>query len=369
MKRAIMFAIPLSVCNLRCHYCYLAQRPESYQGEIPDMRFSPEEVGYAMRSERLGGTSYFNLCADGETLLLPRLADYVAALAERGHYVEVVSNMTPSKRLDEVLGIGTVLLSHVEFKCSFHFLELERRGLLETFADNVNRAREAGASITVEVVSSDEMAERADDIMAFSKRHFGAPPHVTIARDDRTSGIDRLTNMLPNEYESVWGRFESPFFEFKSSIFGVRQRGFCCAGLWSCYANLATGVAVKCYGGRGIGNIFDHPDEPIGWSPIGRCPLPHCYNGHAFLTVGTIPGANDVTYAQVRDRVCEDGSHWLQPELRAFFDDKLERANELPSLAEEVSARAEARLLAGVTSLRRLARSAASFVGSDSSDA
>lgn len=55
MKKAFLFAVPLSVCNLRCHYCYLAQRPSSYEGVIPEMRFTPEQVSYAMRKERVGG--------------------------------------------------------------------------------------------------------------------------------------------------------------------------------------------------------------------------------------------------------------------------------------------------------------------------
>lgn len=93
MKKAFLFAIPLSVCNLRCHYCYLSQRPSSYEGVIPEMQFSPEQIAYALRKERVGGVSYVNLCADGETLLLPNLARYVELLAREGHYMEIVSNM------------------------------------------------------------------------------------------------------------------------------------------------------------------------------------------------------------------------------------------------------------------------------------
>ena len=50
------------------------------------MQFSPEQIAYALRKERVGGVSYVNLCADGETLLLPNLARYVELLAREGHY-------------------------------------------------------------------------------------------------------------------------------------------------------------------------------------------------------------------------------------------------------------------------------------------
>ena len=120
MKKAFLFAIPLSVCNLRCHYCYLSQRPSSYEGEIPEMKFSPEQIAYAMRRERVGGGSYINLCADGETLLLPNLARYVEVLAREGHYMEIVSNMVLTKKLEPLLELGSEVLSHVEFNCSLH---------------------------------------------------------------------------------------------------------------------------------------------------------------------------------------------------------------------------------------------------------
>lgn len=328
MKRAILFNVPVSVCNMRCHYCYIGQRPEGYTGLIPEMRFSPSEIGYAMRPERLGGTSFFNITAGGETLLVPQLRDYAKAIVDEGHYLEIVSNMTLSKQLSEVLSIGREALSHIEFKCSFHYLELERKGLLECFAENVNRAWDSGASISIETTANDELIPHIDEVKAFSLEHFGALPHVTIARDDNTYGIDRLTMLDLDTYNKTWSQFDSPFFDFKTSIFGRKQKDFCYAGLWSCHANLSTGEARQCVCGSVIGNLFENPDDPINWNPIGKCQLPHCYNGHAFLTLGTIPGFTDMTYSDMRDRVRKDGSHWLHDDLRAFYGGKLEACND-----------------------------------------
>lgn len=36
-------------------------------------------------------------------------------------------------------------------------------------------------------------------------------------------------------------------------------------------------------------------------------------------------------YGYLRDRKKNDGGTWLQPELRSFFDEKLEDSNELDS--------------------------------------
>lgn len=106
IKKLILFRIPMSICNFRCHYCYLAQREECYQGVQPKMRFSPKQVRKAMSKERLGGAAYMNFCADGETLLVTNLDMYIKELIEEGHYVEIVSNMTITPMLNRILNWG-----------------------------------------------------------------------------------------------------------------------------------------------------------------------------------------------------------------------------------------------------------------------
>lgn len=32
MKKILLFKIPMSICDFRCHYCYIAQRPVHFQG-------------------------------------------------------------------------------------------------------------------------------------------------------------------------------------------------------------------------------------------------------------------------------------------------------------------------------------------------
>lgn len=356
MKKIFLFAIRLSVCNLRCHYCYLTKRPTSYEGVIPEMQYSPEQIAYAMRLDRVGA-SYINLCADGETLLLPDLAEYVRLLAEEGHYLEIVSNMVLTKKLEPLLELGPDVLSHVEFKCSFHWLELKKRGLLDRFANNVNAAWEAGASCNVEITPSDELIPEIDELKAFSMERFGALPHVTIARDDSTKGIDRLTSLTHEEYIETWGSFGSPFFEFKDRIFGERRREFCYAGGWSYYVDMATGDATQCYNSTHVCNVFANPDEPLPELPIGRCPLAHCYNGHMLATSGLLPDLDlGYRYGDIRDRERTDGTHWLQPELKSFFNTRVCDNNEELTATAKVAAVARTDAARAVSGLARRAK-------------
>ena len=331
IKKLVLFRIPMSICNFSCHYCYLSQRPVHFQGIQPEMKYTPEQVAYAMRKERLGGTAYINLCADGETLLVKNIEKYARLLAQEGHYIEIVSNMTVTPVLDQILTWPKELLKHLEFKCSFHYLELKKRNKLDLFAENIKKVWAAGGSANVEITPSDELIPYINEVKEFSLHHFGALPHITIARDDRTDGIDYLTSLSMEEYDNTWRQFGSSFWEFKKTIFGKYQNGFCMAGSWSVYVDFYSGDARQCYCGRIIGNIYDYPEKPFPESPIGKCEIPHCYNGYMFLTLGLIAGHNDVRYGDIRDRVKSDGSHWLQPELLAFFNSKLEESNKVPS--------------------------------------
>ena len=58
------------------------------------------------------------------------------------------------------------------------------------------------------------------------------------------------------------------------------------------------------------------------------CKAPHCHNAHAFLCFGAIPELETPFYYELRNRVCADGSEWLQPEMKTFMSCKLKDENE-----------------------------------------
>jgi hypothetical protein len=213
-------------------------------------------------------------------------------------------------------------------KFSFHYLELKRLSLLEHFVANVNRMRDAGISITVEITPSDELVPYIDELKETCIKYFGALCHVTIARDDRTGGKEILSDYSFDEYKNIWGQFNSELFAYKTSIFYKKRTEFCNAGDWSIVVNLGTGEYRQCYCGDTLGNIYKNPKKKLNLYPIGHgCREPHCYNGHAFLTLGDIPELLSPTYAEVRNRACADGTEWLSPTMKQFISTKLSESN------------------------------------------
>ena len=328
IKRFIDCYIPTETCNLRCHYCYIAQK-RKFSNKLAKFSYSKEYIRKALSKERLGGISLLNLCAGGETLLSDEVLPLVRELLLEGHYVMVVTNGTVAKRFKELISWPPEIIERLFFKFSFHYLELKRLGLMEQFFNNVNLVKNLGASFTVEVTPSDELIPYIEDIKKVCLEKLGALCHITIARDDRTNGIDVLSNYNYEEYKKIWGQFNSELFSFKSEIFYHKRKEFCYAGEWSGYLNLDSGMLRQCYCGKILGNVYENLSSPIPFEAIGHhCTLAHCYNGHVFLTLGDIPELNTPTYAVVRNRICADGSEWLSPKMKEFMNSKLSESNE-----------------------------------------
>lgn len=326
IKRYIDCIIPTETCNLRCHYCYIAQQ-RKFNNKIFKLEKSSECVKKAFSVERLGGICLINLCAGGETLISDDVLPVVKSLIENGHYVSIVTNGTLSKRFKEISQWSKEVNSHLFIKFSFHYLELLRLNALDKYFDNISIMKKSGVSFTVEITPSDELIPYIEDVKKICMEKLGALCHITIARDDRTNGIDHLSKYDFDEYKKIWGSFDSKMFDFKTSIFYKKRTEFCYAGDWSIYVNINTGSIRQCYCGKVIGNMYDF-NNPIEFEAIGKnCSLAHCYNGHAFLTLGDIPSINSVTYADIRNRVCSDGSEWLQPEMKYIMQSRLEESN------------------------------------------
>lgn len=336
IKRFIDCYVPVTTCTLRCHYCYITMH-RLFNGKLPDFIFSPSHVRKALSKERVGGTCLINFCAGGETLLTPKIVEYVSELLEEGHYIMIVTNATVSKRIEELLQLPKDLLKHLFFKFSYHYLELKKRDLLVTFFDNVKKVRDAGCSFTLEITPNDELIPYIDELKHVALENVGAIPHVTVARDERyPNKLPILTSLSREDYCKIWSSFNSKLFEYKMAIFGQKRCEFCYAGDWSLYLNLQTGVATQCYKSSYRQNIFDDLSMPIRFRPVGNnCKELHCYNGHVWLTLGDIPELQAPSYGELRNRKCLNGQEWLNSEMKHMMDSKLYESNEEYSLLQK----------------------------------
>ena len=324
MVRFIDIFIPISACNLQCHYCYIASSNRR-NAPVPKLEHTPEFIGQALTKERLGGTTLFNMCAWGETMLMPEIVDVTREILKQGHYVWIVTNGLIQEKFKEMIDTySNDALERLAFKFSFHYLELKRLGLMNKFFETIKMVRDAGCSYTVELTSCDELEQHIDEMRKIVKEQVGAELQVTVPRDGSNKAFPLLSKHSEKEYYDIWKVFDSPMFDFKMSVWGQKRKEYCYAGAWSGLLNLSTGDLAACYGTRLRQNIYRNIKKPIKFIPMGKhCCKAHCFNSHAFLALGVIPEIDSCNYEQIRNRKCVDGTEWLNPRMKAFISQRL----------------------------------------------
>lgn len=336
LKRYIDIHIPISTCNFKCHYCYVP-RCGKYGSEKLHFNYSPTQICAALTKKRLGGKCLFTVCGMGETLIPHETIEIAEGLLKEGHYVTLVTNGSLTNRFDEIKNsFNSDIMKRLLFKFSLHWLELKRLNLLQTFADNVKKMRNAGASISVELTANDETEPYIPEIIEFTENEFGARCHISIPRDEETFEFKLQSKHNIDQFYNIWKVFDSDLLNFKYSIWGKKRNEYCYAGEWSGLLNIQNGEWRSCYHSHLSENIIENPDKPIPFIPVGKhCAITHCFNGHSWLTLGDIPLINSHTYADVRDRVCNDGDHWLNNEYQNFISQRLSDNNKYPHNAIE----------------------------------
>lgn len=327
IKRFIECYIPVTTCNLRCHYCYITQQ-RKFSDALPKFTHTAEFIAKALSPERLGGICMLNMCGGGETLLPPEMPEIIKCCLQTGNYVTVVTNGTVSHQFDKLVSLSKSLQERLFIKFSFQYLELKRLKMLEKFAQNIQKIKNSNCSYTVEITPNDELIPYIDEVKTFSMENFGALPHISIARVDTDPDIPILTKYSKEEYKNIWSTFDSKMFEFKLPLYNEKRKEFCYAGDWSFTVNIGNGDYYQCYKGEKLGNIYQDINTPLKFCAVGKnCPEPHCFNAHSFLLFGDIPNFSTLTYADIRNRICKDGSEWLKPKMKEFFSSKFEESN------------------------------------------
>ncbi|MFW5983270.1 MAG: radical SAM protein [bacterium] len=326
MKRFIECLIPISVCNMKCSYCYVGQQ-KRFSIKPTAFKFTPEHIGKALASDRLGGISYISMTGSGESMIPKEVPAIVYNILRQGHYINITTNGTISSRFQEIINFPTEYLQRLHFSFSLHYTELKRINKLSTFFNNIHLISKAGCSFLVQLNMSDEYLPIWNEIKEKVKRETGAFPQVALTRDEsempKRYKIFTKTNI--DKYIEISRQANSPLFEFTLKNFMIKRKEFCYAGDWSAKLNLGTGELSACYGFGKTQNIFTKINKPIEFEAIGcNCPFLYCVNSSHFLSLGVIPSLWTDSYGKLRNR-SEAG--WYNDGMVKFLDERLFDSN------------------------------------------
>jgi organic radical activating enzyme len=334
VKRFFECLIPVPVCNIRCHYCYISQRNGRNKKPTTDFKYTPAQIVAALSRDRLGGTCYFSLCGSGETLVPYETIAIAHGLLRQGHFVNITTNGLLSQRFDKLLAIEREDLERLHISFSFHYLELAQKWL-DIFFNNISKVREAGSSFFLQFNLCDEYLPHLDEIRRLCVERAGAPPQIAATRKEHSlqSSVELYTEHSREEYHAQGRSFDSPLFDFTMKNFGVKRTEFCYAGDWSASLNLATGQMRRCYASNAMRqDVFANPRDPIRFQAIGEhCRSLFCMNSSHFMSLGVIPSVDAPSYASLRDR---SSAGWYTDRMRAFLSSRLCESNETYSSSQ-----------------------------------
>lgn len=309
--RCVLLKFPRTECDLRCSYCYLRLRKGTAvaDGGFLERRL-PETIADSLAPERLGGACFFYGYADGEPLLYDANVRLLAALAARGHFVAVTTNLNvpASSRLERAFAPGDRW--RVLFLASLHWHEMRRLGRLDAFFGNLDRLREAGFSCRVRLCFAPEYLPELESIDELCLRRTGQLPLLTRWRGTESPGpgMDAL--------DCIGVR--SPVYRLQKSAADVPRREFCLAGNRSCVLDLGNGEFRACLAEPVMGILDpDTPGQPLPFPsvPVGRhCRARWCMCCSILWPWGVVP---DLFPGPWADLFFAAGDRFVNPRLRA----------------------------------------------------
>lgn len=326
IKYFIECLIPITKCNIKCHYCYVMQR-HNRNMKYASFHYTPEYMAKALSPERLGGIAYISLCGAGETLMQEEIPEIVYHLLKEGHYVNITTNGTITKTFRVISElIPKEYLKRLNFSFSYHYLELKRINYIERFFENIKFVKSLGCSFVVQLNLCDEYINCIDEIKKTCIENVGALPQIAATRKETNlkNNITFYTDYNVNDYIKYGNEFNSPLFKFTMKNFMQKRKEFCFAGKLSYVFNFETGNISPCYCSHIKKNLYKELNSPIKFSSVGRhCKSPFCMNSSHFMALGVIPSINCPSYAELRNRKCIDGSEWYNDTMKEILSKKL----------------------------------------------
>lgn len=294
--------VPETRCNLKCSYCYVNSFSDEFKRKNNEFLYPLDTMLSGLTPERLGGICFFSICGAGETLLKKEVVQLVRGLVLLGHYVNITTNGTATKRYREICdGLEKKILSKIHFSFSFHYDELKRTNTIETYFSNVLYVSKQGCSTLCQINLTKSYISQTTEIQKLFNEKLGCLPQAVLTRDP--GDVEKIYESLErSDYKKNGDSYESPLFEFTFSNHNKKVKDICFAGYYSFTLNLANGIATGCYGRGWKKNLFSDTKTIINPSPVVRCKSPFCVNGSHFCALGMVPSYACPTYYALRNR-------------------------------------------------------------------
>lgn len=298
VSKAITIYVEGNSCNLQCEYCYQKNSNPTEKSIVVNLLYPIDEMIRAFSPKRLGSLAEITVIGCAETLLTQQIIPFVHGLLEYGHVVTVVTNATLSERIDRLLDCSEECLQNLILKCSFHYRELIKKELLNTYFINIKKALNAGASAYPFVVICQDYVNEFETISKIMMDNLGIQAHCSPCTEVNNSFDLRFGanfNPMPNEslMEQLDKYFDTRIYKecIKYKSVDV-QSTFCYAGSWSICIDFMTGKMCKCHGCPvESGNFYQNIDEPFIWKePIAMsCAIESCALQYNFFSEGLMP--------------------------------------------------------------------------------
>ena len=320
LTKFIECLIPVTVCNLKCEYCYIIQENRR-KNEMPKFQYTAKQIRNGLSKKRLGGIAYISICGAGETLLPKEIVEIVKELLEEGHYINITTNGTITNRIEELLTCtDKENIKRLHFAFSLHYIELKNKNLLSKFVENVDKVRKSNASFTLQMNLCDSYIDISNEIKAFCMDNFGFLPQLALTRNEKNNNeIEIFSKLSQPEYYEAGKDYNSELFKYTIKNFNIKRKEFCYAGDWSFLLNLCTGKMKQCYASKGEVDIIKNPNKKIKFNAIGKnCQSAYCINSSHFLSLGVIPEIKDESYAALRNK-----NESIKPVMQILLSQKL----------------------------------------------
>lgn len=289
VKRYIHAIQSGTICNLRCKYCYVPALEHENRLEPTKFNYPLEQIAKAISKERLGGTALITYVGGGETFLTDESIELLRLFLEEGHILNAVSNMTYTPAIEKICAFPKELRSRLQFSASFHYQELLRKGLLDTYFDNLKKCDEAGIVYYVNLTLSEDYIDCLDDIKKLVNEKIGKDPFILYCLDAENDW--KRCDFFTDEFvDNLSKKFDIEHLLIENKVsYEKRRNEFCYMGDWGFVFNLETGVMSACFDSPEYFNIVEDLSKPIKFEAVGKCCSKYCSMGARFLGLGVVP--------------------------------------------------------------------------------